>query len=238
MLRLRILASMGGTFLLFALLASGCSGDDEGKAAAQPAAADQLFTSGFQIDSANFQQRVRPYVRVPKKNSCFGENISPPLEWRQAPEGAKSFAVIAEDLDHSTGRWVQWVVYNIPADVSSLPEGIASSTPVLPDGTTQGTNDTAQPGYEGVCPPPVLYSRPVEPGGAPSFGRSPHRLAVTIYALDIELGLAAGATKAELEVAMEAHILGEAKTMGKFQPSVMNRTKLQFIATRPAGAEK
>ena len=203
MLRFRVLVSLSG--LLLALVAWGCSDADESD---HPAAADQLFTSGFQIDSANFQQKVRPYVRIPKENTCYGENLSPPLEWKEAPEATKSFAVIAEDLDHSTGRWVQWVVYNIPADVSSLPEGIASSTPVLPDGTAQGTNDTAQPGYEGVCPPPNITSRwSQESDGAP-FGRSPHRLEVTIYALDIELGLAAGATKAELDVVMEAHILG------------------------------
>ena len=226
-----------------ALVASGCAGsdDDEGGAAAsQPAGADQLFKSGFQLASANFQNEVRPYVRVPKKNSCFGENISPPLEWKEAPEGTRSFAIVAEDLDHSTGRWVQWVVYNIPADVTSLPERIATSTPVLSDGTTQGNNDDMNIGYTGVCPPANIR-------GYRGYGQSsarapslvgPHRLEVTVYALDVELGLAPSVTKDELDVAMEAHILGEAKTMGKFQPPIISMEQLEGFATGTAVAEK
>ena len=234
-LRSRTLLRMASLLLVMAMVASGCSGsdDDEGGAAAsQPAGADQLFKSGFQLASANFQNEVRPYVRVPKKNSCFGENISPPLEWKEAPEGTRGFAIVAEDLDHSTGRWVQWVVYNIPADVTALPEGVSTSTPVLPDGTTQGNNDHLNIGYTGVCPPPNIRAYwSVSKEG-------PHRLEVTVYALDVELGLAPGVTKDELDVAMEAHILGEAKTMGKFQPPVISMESLQVSGTRTAVAEQ
>ena len=234
-LRSRTLLSMASLLLVMAMVASGCSGsdDDEGGAAAsQPAGADQLFKSGFQLASANFQNEVRPYVRVPKKNSCHAENLSPPLEWKEAPEGTRSFAILAEDLDHSTGRWVHWVVYNIPSDVTSLPEAVASSTPVLPDGTTQGTNDDRQPGYHGICPAPNIRAYwSVSKEG-------PHRFELTIYALDIELGLPPGATKAELNVAIEDHVLAEAKTLGKFQPPNINLEQLQVFATRTAEAEK
>ena len=227
MLRLRVLASLSG--LLLGLVAWGCSGADESD---QPAAADQLFTSGFQIDSANFQQNVRPYVRIPKKNTCYGENLSPPLEWEEAPEATRSFAILAENLDHPTGRWVKWVIYNIPADVTTLPEGIPTSTAVLPDGTTQGTNDERQTGYQGICPPPKIriYSAVVR-------GASPQRLEVTIYALDIELGLAPGATKADLLSAMQAHILAEARTMGKFQGPNLTEETVDVQATRTALAK-
>ena len=144
------------------------------------------------------------------------------------PEGTNGFAIIADDLDHSTGRWVQWVVYNIPKGVTMLPEGIPTSTPVLPDGTTQGTNDEREPGYYGICPPPNIrsyWSVGTEP---------PHRLEVTIYALDIELGLAPGVTKAELLSAMEAHILGEAKTLGRFQPPNIVMEAQEIFLTRTA----
>ena len=176
-------------------------------------------------------------MRVPKKNSCYGENISPPLEWKEVPEGTRSFAIIAEDLDYSTDRLTQWVAYNIPADVTALPEGVPTSTAVLPDGTTQGTNDKGQPGYEGICPAPIIRPYFVD-GSRFQILRGPHRLEVRIYALDIELGLAPGVTKVDLEVAMEDHILGEAKTMGKFQPPVTNMEQLQVFVTRTAEAQQ
>ena len=227
-LRFRTLLIMAGLVPVMALVVSGCSGSDGDEGASQTAAAEQLSVSGFQLDSPNFQERVYPRVRIPAKHTCFGENISPPLEWKEVPEGTMSFAIIADDIDHSTGRWVQWVVYNIPADAKMLPEGIASSTPVLPDGTTQGTNDERQPGFTGICPPPNIrayWSVGTEP---------PHRLELTIYALDVDLGLAPGATKGDVEKAIEGHILGEAKTMGKFQPPNIVMEEQEVFLTRTA----
>ena len=214
-LRLRFLVSLVGTFLVFALLASGCAGDDEGQAAAaQAAGAEELSTSGFRLDSPNFQQKVQPYIRIPKKNSCHGDNLSPPFEWTDSPEATASFAIIGQDLDHETGIWVEWVLYNIPADVAGLPEGIPTTTSALPDGTTQGTADNKQPGYQGPCPPPTVVGLWV------TTGQPPHKHEFTLYALDSELGLAPGATKEELVSSMEGHILAEAKTIGKFTAPV------------------
>ena len=205
-----------GISLLLALVAWGCSGvdDDEG----QPAAA-RLVASDFQVTSPNFQERVRPYVRIPKKNTCYGDNVSPPLEWTEVPEGTRSFALVAEDADHHTGTWNQWVLYNIASDVRSLPEGISTSTDVLPDGTTQGTNDHRNIGYNGPCPPPVI--KDIDPF-VQSLKRSepPHRYYFRLYALDTALGLSPGVTKAELVTAMEGHILAQADTMGKYTASV------------------
>ena len=114
---------------------------------------------------------------------------------------------------------------------------LAAITAVLPDGTTQGTNDKRQPGYEGICP--ALIIRPYSTVGTRfQTLRGPHRLEVRIYALDIELGLSPGVTKVDLEVAMEDHILGEAKTMGKFQPPVTNMEQLQVFVTRTAEAQQ
>ena len=212
--RLRTPVPTVGMFLVLALVAWGCSSDDDKAAAAQPASAEELFTSGFQLTSANFQERVYPRVRIPKKNSCYGENLSPPFEWTEPPETTQSFALVAVDLDHVAGLWAYWVLYNIPADVTGLPEGVPTTTDVLPDGTTQGTNDERQPGYYGVCPPPSIigYWDVFRVGSK----QAPHNYDFTLYALDTQLGLAAGATREELESAMEGHILGEAKTKGKF----------------------
>ena len=219
MLRLRTLVITVGMLSVFALVAWGCSGAGNENASDQPAAAQQpdpqrhLPTSGFRIDSASFQEKVRPYQRIPQKHTCFEGNMSPPLAWKEAPPAVKSYALIAEDVDHHTGIWVHWVLYNIPGDVTELPEGISTSTEVLPDGTTQGTNDNKNIGYNGPCPPPNIAhcyadpSRPIEP---------PHRSYYRLYALDAESGLVPGATKVELLRAMEGHILAQANTMGKF----------------------
>ena len=234
MLRLRILASLGGTFLLFALLAAGCaSDDDEGKAAAaQPAGAEEQFTSGFRIDSANFQQKIRPHLRIPKKNSCHADNLSPPLEWADAPAATKSFALLVDDVDHETETWIHWVLYNIPADVTSLAEGIPTTTATLPDGTTQGTNDDRQPGYTGPCPPPTIISTWDSAVRIP-----PHNFEFKLYALDTELGLAPGATMPGLKSAMEGHILAEVTTKGKFAAPVLRPNKqVEIVATQTAEA--
>ena len=111
--------------LLLALVAWGCSSSDDTD---QPAAAE-LLDSDFQMGSPNFSE-VRPKVRIPKKNTCHGENQSPPLDWSGAPDGTNSFALIAENMDYGlkadfygraaaseTGIWVHWVLYNIPSSV-------------------------------------------------------------------------------------------------------------------------
>ena len=210
--------------LILALVVSGCSGSGDEPAPDQAAAAQQLSTSGFRIDSPKFQEKVRPFVRIPKENTCVEGNLSPPLTWAEAPEGTQSFALISEDVDHETGNWVHWVLYNIPADVTELPEGISTSTQVLPDGTTQGINDEDQIGYYGPCPPPnviLFFSRSRE-----AFG-PPHRYFFRLYALDSQLGLAPGATRDELAKAMEGHILGQANTMGKFTQPVTLQSQVE-----------
>ena len=214
--RLRAFVSAGGLVVAFALIAWGCSGASDENASGQPAAAQgdtqrHLSTSGFRVDSASFQEKVRPYVRIPPQHTCFEGNTSPPLSWNQMPAGTKSLALIAEDVDHHTGDWVHWVLYNIPAEATALPEGISTSTEVLPDGTTQGTNDNRNIGYNGPCPPPNITFGSEHAGIEP-----PHKYYFRLYALDADIGLAPGATKEELIGAMEGHILGQANTMGKY----------------------
>ena len=201
--------------LLLALVSSGCSGSggDEGQAAAA-----QLLASDYQVASPSFTE-ISPKKRIPKVNSCYGENLSPPLSWSGAPAGTESYALIAEDGDHHTGIWVHWVLYNIPADVIELAEGIPTSTAVLPDGTTQGTNDHMNMGYEGPCPAQSVI--PWEGRGIVKVVEPPHRYHFRLYALDAELGLAPGATKGELLSAMEGHILAQAETVGKYASPIL-----------------
>jgi Raf kinase inhibitor-like YbhB/YbcL family protein len=136
---------------------------------------------------------------IPAKHTCDGDDVSPDLSWEGVPEGTKSLALIADDPDAPAGTWVHWVLYNIPYDKKMLKEGIPK-TDTLNDGSLQGTTDFKRPGYGGPCPPP---------GG-------PHRYFFKLYALDITLNLSAGATKAQVEEAMEGHILGKGELMGKY----------------------
>ncbi len=135
---------------------------------------------------------------IPARYTCKGEDVSPPLSWNDAPQGTKTFALIADDPDAPMGTWVHWVIYNIPASVKSLPEGVAPERK-LKDGTLQGLNDFRKIGYGGPCPPSGV-----------------HRYFFKLYALDTKLDLPAGATKAELLNVMKGHILAQAELMGKF----------------------
>ena len=121
-------------------------------------------------------------------------------------------------MDHATGIWIHWVLYNIPPDVAWLAEGVSSSTDVLPDGTTQGTNDYKTIGYNGPCPPPPTIT--YRAGYWSKLPGDPHRYYFRLYALDAQIGLASGATKAELVSAIEGHVLAQADTRGKYQRSL------------------
>ena len=143
--------------------------------------------------------------------------MSPPLNWSGAPEGTKSYALIAEDINNPAGPWTLWVLYNMGPTVTELAEGIPTSTALLPDGTAQGINDQKQNGYYGPCPPQRIISYQEE-GWFKVDTIPPQKHVFTVYALDENLGLVSGITKAELVKAMEGHVLAQADTRGKFTP--------------------
>lgn len=135
---------------------------------------------------------------IPERYTCKGNDISPPLEWKGAPEGSRSFALIFDDPDAPMGTWVHWVVYDLPAECNKLPEDVPEVNPIS-GGGVQGTNSWGRIGYGGPCPP-----------------SGTHRYFLRLYALDTVLGLKAGATKAQLLKAMEGHILDECELMGRY----------------------
>ncbi len=137
---------------------------------------------------------------IPEKYTCKGRDISVPLTLKSIPKDVKSFALICDDPDAPFGTWVHWVIYDIPADVTEIKEGVPTDK-VLPDGSKQGINDFGKIGYGGPCPPP---------GNA-------HRYVFKIYALDVVLNIEPGLTKALLLKKMEGHIIEESKTTGKFK---------------------
>jgi Raf kinase inhibitor-like YbhB/YbcL family protein len=136
---------------------------------------------------------------IPTKYTCDGADLSPELSWTGTPAGTQTFALIADDPDAPVGTWTHWVLFNLPASVGNLPENV-SKVDELPGGGRQGRNDFHRIGYGGPCPP----------------AGKPHRYFFKLYALDRQLDLKAGCTRAELEEAMRGHILGQAEWMGKY----------------------
>jgi Raf kinase inhibitor-like YbhB/YbcL family protein len=140
---------------------------------------------------------------IPARYTCNGDDVSSPLNWEGVPEGCRSLALIVDDPDAPDPNapkmvWVHWVLYNIPPDINSLTEHITSTT--LPPGASEGVNDWQRIGYGGPCPP---------------VGR--HRYFHKLYALDIVLEGLNRPTKADVEAAMQGHIIAQAELIGTFQ---------------------
>ena len=143
----------------------------------------------------------KPGAEIPTKHTCEGPDTSPALEWSGVPARAKSLALIVDDPDAPDPAapkttWVHWVLYGIPASAHALPEGGRA----LPAGTHEGLNDWKKQGYRGPCPP---------------VGR--HRYFFKLYALDAELRDFGQPTKAQLEQAMEGHVVEKAELVGTYQ---------------------
>jgi Raf kinase inhibitor-like YbhB/YbcL family protein len=130
---------------------------------------------------------------IPSKYTCDGENINPPLEILDVPEGTKSLALISDDPDAPAGTWTHWLVWNINPET-----GIISENSV-PAEAVEGTTSFGKPGYGGPCPP-----------------SGEHQYFFRLYALDTVLDLDPGADSAQLEAAMQGHILEQTEVMGVY----------------------
>ena len=134
---------------------------------------------------------------IPDLHSCHGADLSPSLEWMDAPPETLSYALIVDDPDAPGGNWCHWLLYDLGPKIKGLAQGYKPGTL-----GTSGANDFGKPGYGGPCPPK----------GAP------HRYFFKVYALDVHtLGLPRGVKHDELLKAIQGHILAEAHYMGKFQ---------------------
>lgn len=130
---------------------------------------------------------------IPRLYTCDDQNISPPLAWTGIPTSTTSLAIIMDDPDAPAGTWVHWVLYNLPPNTTSLEQGKIGLG-------LDGKNDFNRFGYGGPCPP----------------RGSNHRYFIKIYALDVELDLKSGASKAQVESAMRGHILVQGQLMGRY----------------------
>ena len=156
----------------------------------------------FELTSSAFKNNER----IPQKHTGEGEDTSPALAWTQPPAGTKSYALIMDDPDAPVGLWLHWLLYDIPASLTALPEGVAKKES-LPDGSKHGKCwGTEKMGYDRVG-----YYGPMPPPG------KPHRFLFKLYALDQPLGLSAKAAKNDVLKAMKGHILGEAQLIGIYE---------------------
>jgi Raf kinase inhibitor-like YbhB/YbcL family protein len=133
---------------------------------------------------------------------CNGQNISPALQWSNPPVGTKSFAVTMYDPDAPTGSgWWHWVMYNIPASTTILPDG-AGNGKNAPSGSTQGMTDFGTKEYGGPCPP---------------VGDKPHHYHITVFALKVDkLDVPGNATSAMVGYNLNANKLGTARVTGLY----------------------
>jgi len=133
---------------------------------------------------------------IPPKYTCDGQNVSPAIQWNDAPPLTKSFALIVDDPDAPSGLFTHWLLYNIPASVHSLDEGYR------PSGTVAtGTSDFGKPGYGGPCPP-----------------KGVHRYFFKLFALDVpKLDVGAGAKRADVDRALKVHVIEQVEYMGKYE---------------------
>jgi len=180
---------------LLVLLSMGCAGSRQPSPPPPNANRGDKDMSGMKLTSTAFKEGEA----IPRAYTCDGPNVSPALEWSGVPKSAKTLTIICDDPDAPSGTWVHWVLYNLPAENIGLVEN-TPATESLRAGGFQGKNDFEKIGYGGPCPP-----------------SGTHRYFFKTYALDVELPLKAGATKAELEKAMEGHIVGQAQLMGTYR---------------------
>jgi Raf kinase inhibitor-like YbhB/YbcL family protein len=151
----------------------------------------------FALESSAF----RNGSPIPPRHARNGDNVSPPLEWRDAPRETKSFALIVEDPDAPSGTFRHWALYDIAGERSALPEGTTAGAKT--ESLGHGLNDFGSMRYEGPQPPK---------------GHGPHHYHFRIAALDVaRLDLPPKPSVEEVWKAAEPHVLAEAELVGTFE---------------------
>lgn len=131
---------------------------------------------------------------IPSKYTCDGEDINPPLQIDEVPEGTKSLVLIVDDPDAPLGTWEHWIVWNINPSTSLIEEN------KVPEGAVEGKNDFGKNSYGGPCPP-----------------TGTHHYHFKLYALDKILELDSSSKKDALEKAMAGHILDWVELIGLYK---------------------
>ena len=127
---------------------------------------------------------------IPRKYTCDGEGVNPPITIENIPEGTQSLALTIDDPDAPMGTWDHWVVWNMPPKKEIKENEVPG---------VEGINDFGKHSYGGPCPP----------GGT-------HRYFFKVYALDTKLNLNANSRKKDLEKAMQGHVLAKGELVGRY----------------------
>ena len=138
------------------------------------------------VTSPSFEKNQR----IPRKYTCDGDDVSPPLLIEQLPPGTKSLVLIVDDPDAPMGTWDHWIVWNIPPK-SKIEEHVVPGT--------EGLNSFGKHSYGGPCPP-----------------SGTHRYFFKVYALDTELKIGSNAKKKDVEKAMQNHVLAKGELIGLY----------------------
>lgn len=171
-------------FLASIVLVGLLSGCLQGDAEQGPVEVVQM-----KVQSSAFQQGQA----IPRRYTCDGEDLSPPLSFSEVPAATKSLAIVMDDPDAPMGTFDHWIAWNIQPSTRELGEGARVER--------QGRNGFGVTQYRGPCPP-----------------RGPaHRYFFKVYALDTMLDLPVGSTKERLEGAMEGHVLARGELMGMYK---------------------
>ncbi len=176
-------------FVFGMLLVIGMIGAIESLAAEQPyAKSNTKAEKSLSITSPSFKNNQM----IPKKFTCDGENISPPLKFKNIPKDAKSLALIVDDPDAPKGTFNHWVAWHISAKKTKISEGEKGKM-------SEGLNDLGQKGYFGPCPP-----------------SGTHRYHFKIYALDFDVDISENSKSKDLLAAIQNHTIQTAMLTGKY----------------------
>jgi Raf kinase inhibitor-like YbhB/YbcL family protein len=137
--------------------------------------------------------------RIPRRFTCDGEDLSPPLTWHGVPDDSQTLALVMEDPDAPRGLFTHWVYYNLAGTLRELPEGV-DKTERPSTGGQQGLNDFGNVGYNGPCPPPGPL----------------HHYHLILYALDREVQLPPRPVAQDVRAVMDGHIVGQGELIGTY----------------------
>lgn len=151
---------------------------------------EEVNKEKMQISSLAFSNNES----IPKKYTCDGENINPPLAISGVPEDAESLVLIVDDPDAPGGTWTHWTVFNIDPSLTDIPENS------VPNSSVEGMTDSNNTGYDGPCPP-----------------SGTHRYFFRLYAISVKLDLDSSATADIIKDSIKGKTLATAELMGLYK---------------------
>ena len=184
----RLVISIMALFLVVPLVITGCKTEDTVIPFDSSRPSITVTSDAFKDGEA-----------IPVKYSCDGINVSPQIAWTPGPEGTEFYVLLMDDIDAPDKVFSHWILYNIPAKVTDLHDGI-STNGILDTGAIQGRNDMTKLGYYGPCP----------------GDQNTHHYIFTVYAVDAFFQMPAG-WRQDVVDALEGHILAQGQLTGTYK---------------------